>query len=139
MKRVSLLMMAMLLLLTGCMNRGAKKAEIIAFYRQNESVFHQAAASGDFSAVAELEGVEDVYEADAYVQIYCHYAGIVPSSSYFGLYYSPADDLRPGRSDIPADALVPDGDGFRWQQHDGDNQYQVVPLGNHYFYFDEAY
>lgn len=140
MKKLTLvLLLPMLFLLTACVNRPEIKASIISLYRENETLFTEAASSGDFSTVATLNGVESVYHGQDYVSIFCRGTGFASNSCYFGLYYSATDNLCAQYGSLPADELAPAGNGYRYQQPDGDNTYYVEPLGNHYFYYEETY
>lgn len=140
MKKLTIaVLLAALLLLTGCVNRTKIKNNIIAMYRENEALFAQAAASGDFSAIEALPGTESVFCDDDHVDVYCHGLGFGPSTSYFGIFYSPSDDMSAAYGKLPDGALQPEGTGWRYQQPESDNRYYVEPLGNHYFYYEESY
>lgn len=137
--RLAALLLGMLLLLTACTDRAAVKNSILSMYTQNEQAFTDAAASGNFSALSGLKGVEKVYQTKEYVDIYCYGTGIAPSSSTFGIFYSAADNLWVGYGLPQEGELVPEGNGYRYRQPDGDNQYYVEPLGNHYFYYEASF
>lgn len=128
------------LFLTGCiLDRAEVRATTIALYEENRDIFLAAAASGDFSSVEALEGVESVYCGNDHVDIYCRGFGLGAATSYFGIFYSPSDDLCAAYGTVPLDALQPEGDGWRYREPDSDNTFYAEPLGDHFFYYDEAF
>lgn len=50
---------------------------------------------------------------------------------YYGIFYSKADNKCAvvGGSFLK---LEPENNGYRWKESDGDNEYYVEPLGNHF-------
>lgn len=137
--RIAALLLGMLLLLTACTNRAAVKASILSIYTENEQIFAEAAASGDFSLLSKVKGVTEVYQKRDCVDIYCHGTGIAPSSSTFGIFYSAEDNLWAVYG-LPQDGeLVPVGNGYRYRQPSGDNQYYVEPLSGHFYYYETVY
>ena len=127
------------LLLTGCiLDRAEVRSSIITLYEENRETFLAAAASGDFTAVEALEGVESVYDRTDYVDICCRGHGFGSSTSYFGIYYSPSDELCTRFGPAALDELQPEGSGWRYREP-GDNTFYVEPLGDHFFYYDEAF
>ena len=138
MKKTLCLLLALLLcLLPACSHNLTDKESILRVYSEQEENFVAAAQSGDFSELEKLRGVQKVYVWEDYVDIQCGGSGFGPSTSYYGIFYSEADDLLAvdvamGR----AEELQPEGDGYWYRESDGDNRYSVEPLGNHYFYYE---
>jgi hypothetical protein len=128
------------LLLTGCfLDRAEVRTSIITLYEENRETFLAAAVSGDFSAVEALEGITSVTERKNHVDIFCRGFGLGSATSYFGIYYSPSDDLCAAYGALPLDELQPEGNGWRYREPEGDNTFYVEPLGDHFFYYYTAF
>ncbi len=63
--------------------------------------------------------------------------GLVPSSSYYGFYYSADDGVH---ALVGPDAeLVPEGKGFRWKEEKGDNNFYIEQIAEHFFYYEQHF
>ena len=122
--------------LAACSRNLTDKNDIVSLFRKNEQTFLQAAKSGDYSAVGRISGVQKVYASETYVDIQCGGAGVGPSTHYYGIFYSADDDLSAVDVAGPRDKLMEYGDGYLYQEDDGDNRYYVEPLGNHFYYYE---
>ncbi len=129
-KRIALffVMLCLAFILASCSGNLTDKSDIVSLYQKNEETFLQAASNGDYSAVEKINGVQSVLVKEAYVEIQCGGAGLGSSTHYYGIFYS-ADD-------IDADWLVEHGDGYLYQEEEGDNRIYVEPLGNHFYYYE---
>ena len=105
-------------------------------YLKNEERFIEAAANGSFNELERIRGVQEVLVWDDYVDIRCGGSGCGPNTHYYGIFYSLSDDLCAIDVSGPLNELTADGKGYRYKQQDGDNEYYVEPLGNHYFYYE---
>ncbi len=138
-KMVGVLLLLLVLLLTGCTSREDWKAAVIKIYHEHEQMFADAAAAGDYSAVEALLEGDNVYIGTDYVDIYFGGTGLVPSSSYYGVFYSAKGDMCVVYAGLALSELTAEGDGWCWRQPGGDNSYYVEPLGNGYYYYEEHY
>ena len=129
----------MICFLSACSGNLTSKESIKDLYTQNETLFASAASSGSFSDLEKLRGVQNVFVRDEYVNIECGGSGFGSSTHYYGIFFSETDDFCAVDVAGPIDELVADGDGYRYKQSDGDNEYYVEPLGNHYFYYEAHY
>ena len=139
MKRTILCIIALMMtacLLSACFNNLTSKESIEELYTKNEILFADAASSGNFADLEKISGVNEVLVQDGYVDIRCGGSGLGSSTHYYGIFFSETDDLCSVIFSGPRDELVEDGDGYRYKQTDGDNEYYVEPLGNHYFYYE---
>ncbi len=128
-------------LLSACSSNLTSKESIMNLYTKNEALFTDAASNGSFSDLEKIKGVEEVYigEACEYVDIQCGGSGLGSSTHYYGIFYSKTDDICAVDLAGPRDELVEDGNGYRYKQSEGDNEYYVEPLGNHYFYYEALF
>lgn len=139
MKRVwCLMILTVICLLSACSSNLTSKESIVNLYAKNEALFIDAASDGSFSDLEKITGVQSVYVFDEYeyVDIQCGGSGFGSSTHYYGIFYSETDNLCAIDVAGPRDELVEDGSGYRYKQSDGDNEYYVEPLGNHYFYYE---
>ncbi len=107
-------------------------------YRENEEAFRKAAETGSFEDLKDIFGVSNVYVKSDCVDIYCGGTGIAPSSSYYGIFYSEADDPFALYEPVTPDNPRPEGRGYSFSDS-ARNTFYVEPLGNHYFYYEAHY
>ena len=136
-KVISLLVLfAMVIVLSACSNNLTEKSDIISLYQKNEKIFLLAAENGDYSAIERIKGVQKVLVWDTYIDIQCGGSGFGSSTHYYGIFYSADDNLCAIDVAGPRDKLVEPGEGYLYQEENGDNRYYVEPLGNHYYYYE---
>ena len=122
--------------LVSCSQNLTDKNYIISLFRKNENCFVEASTSGEYNEVKKIKGIQEVIVCDDYVDIQCGGSGLGSSTHYYGIFFSLTDDLCAVDVAGPADELTEDGNGYRYKQQNGDNEYYVEPLGNHYFYYE---
>ena len=91
------------------------KGETVSLVRENGAFLRECAAGEKTPEdAAQLAGVLEASreEDGAYVRFYCGGAGLAPSSSYYGFYYSPDDVPLDVEGMTDAVGLAPDGDGY---------------------------
>lgn len=123
--------------LSACSSGLTSKKSIENLYQENETLFVNAASDKKFSELEKISGIQSVFVYDEYTDIQCGGSGFGSSTHYYGIFFSETDDFC--AVDVAAgspDELVKDGNGYRYKQSDGDNEYYVEPLGNHYFYYE---
>ena len=137
-KIVCLIVLIVVCLLSACSGNTTSKESVVNLYTKNETMFVNAASDGSFSDLEKISGVQKVLVWDDYVDVQCGGSGFGSSTNYYGIFFSETDNLCAVDVAGPLDELVSDGIGYRYRQPDGDNEYYVESLGNHYFYY-EAY
>ena len=123
-------------LLSACSSNLTSKESVVNLYTKNEALFIDAASKKSFSDLEKINGVQEVLVRDNYVDIECGGSGFGSSTHYYGIFFSEDDDLCAVNVAGPLNELVKDGNGYRYEQSDGDNEYYVEPLGNHYYYYE---
>ena len=131
-----LLSVFILIVLVSCSKNLTDKNDIISVFRKNEGRFVEASESGEYKNLETIKGIQKVIVWEDYVDIECGGSGLGSSTHYYGIFFSLTDDLCAIDVAGPADELVEDGNGYRYRQQNGDNEYYVEPLGNHYFYYE---
>lgn len=81
---------------------------------------------------AALWGWEANAPQDAFVEFSCGGWGLVPSSSYYGFYYSPGGPRAFQGVDV---TLTPQSNGYAWQG-EGDNHGFAKSLGGDFYYYE---
>ncbi len=116
------------------------KADIIKLFNDNKDAIISAVDGGSFDEVEKIRGIESVYASDTYIDFSCGGTGFGPSTQYYGFFYSATDDLTAWNGGVcPADELYEFGDGYKYQQADGDNEYYVEEIGEHFFYYEARF
>lgn len=135
-KTLYFVVMIMICLMSACSSNLTSKDSIVNLYTKNETRFANAASNGSFSDLKKISGVQEVFVYDEYIDIQCGGSGFGPNTHYYGIFFCATDNLCAVDVAGPSDELVTDGDGYRYKQSDGDNEYYVEPIGNHYFYYE---
>ena len=133
---IILLVVSVLLTIAGCNRNLTDKNDIISLFQKNKAVFLQAVSSGDYSALERINGVQNVYCSETYIDIKCGGAGLGSSTHYYGIFYSADDNLCAIDVAGPKNQLVEHGNGYLYQEIGGDNRYYVEPLGDHFYYYE---
>ena len=132
----------LLLLLSGCGKNLTKKDKIVSLFREHEDTFLACVERWDFSDAEKLRGVisVSVRGEDEEVEFFCGGRGLVPASSYYGILYICG---AAGRDYAQVFGASPewstDGDGYRYRQANGDNDFYYESLGNGFYYYEEHY
>lgn len=113
-----------------------QQTSIVALFQKNQDLFRASVQQEDYTVVEEIPGIQNVYCYDnGVVDFYCGGKGFGPSTSYYGFFYSATDDPASWEKGVcQADELEPCGNGYLWQQKNGDNWY-VEEIGTHFFYY----
>lgn len=81
---------------------------------------------------AQVVGQSYLGPEEQFVEFSCDGWGLVPSSSYYGFYYSPEG---PRSFQGVEEELVPQDGGYAWQE-DGDNHGFTREIGDGFYYFE---
>lgn len=87
----------------------------------------------DLSAYDRISSYE-IWQPEAIVAYHTSAFGIVPSSSYYGFYYSVDGKMHPCPGMENYDRTDTDS-GVRYQQPDGDNYCEIEPISDNFYYF----
>lgn len=115
------------------------KDQVFFLVQENHDFLLQCITDNDSDRAKEVTGIQSVrIEKDAYVEFYCGGSGLVPSSNYYGFYYSP-DDIPLAVDVTLTENLNPQGDGFGWEEPDGDNWYYTERIMENWYYYESHY
>lgn len=122
--------------LAGCGPKDYKE-DIFHLVEKNHDAIVAACENRDTEALLSIDGITDVNIVNGYVLVFCKGAGIVPSSQYYGFYYS--DENLPvgvfgGQIVCCATELVEYENGYRYFDSGHNEFYTEQIRGNIYFY-----
>jgi lipoprotein len=133
------ILLASIFLFTSCsLSDGlTDKADIIDLFNQHKDAIISAVDGGNFDEIEKICGIQSIYVADNYIDFSCGGAGFGPNTQYYGFFYSEEDDLTAWNGGAcPADELYEFENGYKYQQTDGDNEYYVKKIDEHFFYYE---
>lgn len=115
------------------------KDQIFSLVQDHHDFLLHCITDNEPDRAKEVTGIQNVLvEINAYVEFYCGGSGLVPSSSYYGFYYSP-DDLPLAVDVTRTENLRPEGNGFGWEEPGGDNWYYTERIMENWYYYESHY
>lgn len=118
----------------------AKPAEIREFVLENETALRQAIEDGDVSSFNDCGIVKKAAIKEDHVDFFCGGAGLAPSGTYVGFFYSPEDDMTAvWCAPHKGQALTPKDGGFQWKEEHGDNRYYVEKICDNFYYYRASF
>ncbi|MBQ9952025.1 MAG: hypothetical protein IJO98_07795 [Clostridia bacterium] len=142
MKKIAMLcLLSLLFLCTGCeiVDHEANKQLVIQMVSENCDVLLADIAAKEFPYSEKIDGITSIHPEDdcTFIEYVCGGHGIAPSSSYWGFYYAEDDDMT--KIWCANEPLVPQGEGFVYQQPDGDNRYYTEHIVDHFYFYEASY
>lgn len=151
-----LLVLCMLFSLSGCAEKffgsaiflflaatdddSADKEEVFEFVCKKEEDLLKAIENGDFSAFENKGFIKYIDADEELVDFSCGGAGFGSATSYVGFYYSPNDNMTAiWCAPSSVNSLTPSGNGFEWQEPNGDNRYYTEHIGGHFYYYEASF
>ena len=118
----------------------AGKEDVIAFVRENEEALLEAIEQGELSEYEKKGVVRKINAEETVVDFSCGGAGIGSGTSYVGFYYTPDDDMTAvWCAPFSEDSLRPSGNGYEWQEANGDNYYYTEHICGHFYYYEACF
>lgn len=145
MKRLLLILFSAVFVLScsscGIFNDKADKEDIIELVVENRETLIECIESGDYSELDRFKyrKILEIDVNETSVDFYCGGSGFGPSTSYCGFFYSAEGSMRDVWCAPLFSALTPEGDGYIWREHGGDNSYYVQPICDNFFYYESYY
>ena len=131
---------AFFLFLVATGDDSADKDEVFDFVRGNEEKLLRAIETGDFSAFENQGFIKDIDADETVVDFSCGGAGVGSGTSYVGFYYTSENDMAAvWCAPSFASALTPSGNGFEWQEPNGDNRYYTEHICGNFYYYEAAF
>ena len=131
---------AYFLYLVATSDDSASESEIFEFVIENEAELLAAVEHEDFSAFENQGFIRDVSLRNGVADFPCGGGGVGSGTSYVGFFYTAADDMAAvWCAPSSAALLTPSGDGFEWQERNGDNRYYVEHICGRFYYYESSY
>ena len=150
-----LLVLCMLVSLSGCVEKvlgsavflfrvatgddSADKDEVFEFVCEKEEELLKAIQNGDFSVFENKGFIQSIDADETLIDFSCGGAGIGSGTSYVGFFYSPKDDMTAVWRSPSSISLIPSGNGFEWQEENGDNHYYTEHICGHFYYYEFSF
>ncbi len=118
----------------------ADKDEVFEFVSENEENLLKAIEDGDFSAFENQGFIKDIDAGKTVVDFSCGGAGVGSGTAYVGFYYTPENDMAAvWCAPSTASLLSPSGNGFAWQEPNGDNRYYTENICGNFYYYEASF
>ena len=118
----------------------ADKEDVFAFVCENEEALLKAIEVGDLSAFENKGFLKGISTSKTAVDFSCGGAGVGSGTSYVGFYYTPDNDMTAVWCAPPhPGSLIPSGEGFLWQEPDGDNRYYTEHICGNFYYYEASF
>ena len=131
---------AYFLYLVATSDDSALESEIFEFVIENEAELLAAVEREDFSAFENQGFIRDISLRDGVAEFSCGGGGVGSGTSYVGFFYTETDDMAAvWCAPSSAALLTPSGDGFEWQEKNGDNRYYVEHICGRFYYYESSY
>ena len=114
--------------------------DIFKFVREEEKELLNAIETGDFSVFENQGFIKRIDAYETVVDFSCGGAGVGSGTSYVGFYYTPENDMAAVWCAPPsASALTSSGNGFEWQESNGDNRYYTEHICGNFYYYEASF
>ena len=131
---------AVFLFLVATSDDSADKNDVFEFVSDNEEELLKAIENGDFSAFENKGFIKDIDPDEAVVNFSCGGAGVGSGTSYVGFYYTTDNDMTAvWCAPSSASLLTPSGNGFEWQESNGDNWYYTEHICGNFYYYEASF
>lgn len=129
-------LLVLVLLLTAC-SADINRETIIRYVENHQAELEQRVETGNYEDLGPL--VQEVNPGEKCIEFACGGAGFGPETSYWGFFYSPEDNIHAVWCAPPRGTLSPDGDGWSWQEPDGDNECYLEHIVGHFYYYEASF
>ena len=131
---------AFFLFLVAASDDSADKNTVFEFVCQQEEELLAAIESGNFAAFENKGFIKTIDADEKVVDFSCGGGGVGSGTSYVGFYYTPDHDMAAvWCAPFSADDLSSCGNGFAWQETDGDNRYYTEHICGSFYYYEASF
>jgi len=115
---------------------------IVIMVNNNRDFLNECVQKKDYDKTNEIRRIKKITPYylsgnELYIDLYCYGSGLVPSSTYYGFYYT-SNDEPVGFQAAPVKLEV-DGDGWKWIESNGDNRYYTEKIADHWYYYEAGF
>ncbi len=131
---------AIFLFLVATGDDSADKDDVFEFVCVNEEELLKAIKDCDFSAFEDQGFIKDIDADEKVVDFSCGGAGVGSGTFYVGFYYTVENDMAAiWCAPSSASLLTPSGNGFEWQEPNGDNRYYTEHICGNFYYYEASF
>lgn len=113
--------------------------EMRQFVLENEDYLLQCIQAGEPEKLEGYGIIKSVYESGNYIEFSCEGSGFGSQTNYAGLFYSKNGNMNAARPHISPEDMIQEGNGYLWEQPEGDNTYYVEHICGRFYYYLEHY
>ncbi len=118
------------------------KSKIKSIVNKNLDILNESINNNDYDEAYKIDGIEKIESQylggnKSFVDFYCYGVGLAPSSIYYGFYYVNPDE--PLGFQATRVELEVDGDGWEWEESNGDNYYYTEKIVDHWYYYEAGF
>ena len=117
-----------------------EKKEIFSLVTEHQTDLEAYIEKQDFSKPPVFDEIKTVRVQKDTIEFSCGGSGLGAATYYCGFYYSPNDDLY-GLWCAPPNgsSLMTFGNGFLYEETNGDNRYYTEHICGHFYYYEASF
>lgn len=113
---------------------------IAGYVEAHEEMLIACLKSGDYAPAERSILIREVNVEEDHVDFRCGASGFASQTSYRGFFYSEQDDMYAVWCAPPEGGqLIREGNGFFWEETEGDNRYYVEKICGHFYYYEASF
>ena len=115
------------------------KEAIFSLVKKNHSILLDASEAGQPEKAESIKGIREAFCKDGFAFFECGGYGMGSETGYYGFYYSPDDIAKPLLNGYPVcseEDFLPEGNGYAYNEVEGDNRYYAERITNCFFYYE---
>ena len=98
-----------------------------------KSYTYRAFDNSAVEAILKIDGIKSIDVHINRIVFYCGGRGIIPASTNYGFIYSENDDFI----GIGTSGVTEKGNGWLWQQDNGDNRFYIENIIDDFYYYED--
>jgi hypothetical protein len=118
------------------------KNKVFRMVKRNTDLLNHSIQSASYDAAYKIKGVKDIRaytnsDGTPLIDYFCYGFGLVPSSVYYGFYYS--GNSKPAGFQGVNYELSKEGNGWAWFEKSGDNWYYTEKISGNWYYYKAGF
>lgn len=145
MKKTVILLLCIGFLLAGMaacdpLDGRADKNMIFRLVEDNQKLLMTCIDNNNFDDLKWSRSIQEINVSEDHVDFDCGAAGFGSQTAYRGFFYTENDDMYAIWCAPPEDqTLTAEGNGYVWNETDGDNRYYVEKICDKFYYYDASF
>lgn len=140
MKKVIVVLLAVCTVIFLFSGTRSDRERITGYVEAHEEMLISCIQSGDYASAERSILIREVNVEEDHVDFRCGASGFASQTSYRGFFYSEHDDMYAVWCAPPEGGqLIREGDGFFWEETEGDNRYYVEKICGHFYYYEGSF